>query len=96
MWICYRFRGNVFLFEKIIMKKKTRNITADIIDIIGYMSAIGQIVVLAKILYDIDKYGKAIAREPNPIILKFEIILAGTTIIFLIYKLIKGIENRWI
>lgn len=77
------------------MKEKTKNIIADIIDIIGYMSAIGQVGVLGKILYDINKYGKAVAREPNPIILKGEMAIAGGTITFLTYKLIKGIGDRW-
>ncbi len=72
------------------MKEKTKTIITDIIDMIGYSSAIGQVVILGKIFYDIDKYGRAIRYEPNQYILKSELAIAGGTIIFLAYKLIKS------
>lgn len=77
------------------MKEKYKKILKDLGDLTGYTISIGWITTMIYIMGKVAKNGQFIAHENNPIILYSELGLIGSCIIFLLYKLIKGIINRY-
>ncbi|KKM68854.1 hypothetical protein LCGC14_1456680 [marine sediment metagenome] len=76
------------------MKEKNKKILTGFLEMLGYGGAITYTTVLTWLLFQIHKYGKVSASEPNIHLLLTEMGLGISTIGFLIYKFIKSLKKR--
>jgi len=76
------------------MKEKTKKILRDLGNIVGYGSAITYTSTLGWILYKVHKYGSTTVIEPKKHLRLGEIIGAGCTVAFLIYKVLKDTNRK--